>query len=37
MKLQYEQPALEILYILMEDSILSDQIPPGGEDDYGDF
>lgn len=37
MKRQYKQPALEILYILMEDSILSDQIQPGivdGDDEY---
>lgn len=37
MKRQYEQPALELLYIMFEGSILSDQITPGGEDDYGDF
>ena len=37
MKRQYEQPALELLYMLMEDSILSEQIDPGhevGDDDY---
>ena len=38
MKRQYEQPALELLYFLMEESFLqSDQIEPGiveGDDDY---
>ena len=36
-KRRYEAPALELLYILMEENILSDQITPGQEDEYGDF
>ena len=38
MKRQYEQPALELLYFLMEECFLqSGNIDPGEEDDYGEF
>ncbi len=37
MKRQYDAPSLELLYLLMEENILSDQITPGTEDDYGEF
>lgn len=37
MKLLYETPSLDLLDILLEGNILSDQLPPGGEDDYGEF
>jgi hypothetical protein len=37
MKRLYEAPSLDLLEVLLEGNILSDQIPPGGEDDYGDF
>ena len=37
MERRYCAPALELLYIYMEENILSDQISPGiveGDDDY---
>ncbi len=37
MKKPYEAPSLDLLFVYLEECILSDQIPPGGEDDYGEF
>ncbi len=36
-KLLYESPDWEVLEIAMEESILSGNVDPGKEDNYGEF